>query len=139
MEEYQKKITAYADGEKAPDCQMLELESYNIHASKEYIQKFGLETSYMKRRGPKDWLVDIPLVYVPEEEVLSAISSSTRRSLPARSFLGDDEDFPSLQQHLEENYEYYKDDITELLRACGPKRDTRGRLIPPSFLKEIVF
>jgi hypothetical protein len=127
---------------RAPDRQMLELESYSIHASNDYVKKFGLDTSYMSTwTHPKDYIVNVKLMNdasPPTDEVMSFVSSSTTKASTAgKTFVGDHHiyDFHSLKQHTEDNM--YKGDMEELLSECKPNVDTSGKLIAPSLLSSL--
>ena len=143
LEAYQKQINAYSSGMRAPDRQMLELESYSIHASNEYVLKLGLDTSYMNFwRRPNDYIVDVKFKSINvnnADEVMSVVSSSTTRaSTAAKTFVGDHYtyDFHSLKQHTED--QMYKGDMEDLLNECQPALDKAGNLVRPSLLAAVV-
>lgn len=142
LDAYQKQINAYSSGMRVPDRQMLELESYSIHASNDYVLKLGLDTSYMNFwRRPTDYIVDVKLKKVNvnnADEVMTVVSSSTTRaSTAAKTFVGDHfiYDFHSLKQHTED--QMYIGDMEDLLNECQPAADNTGSLIRPSLMASL--
>ena len=134
LESYKRKIMNYASGMRPPDRQMLELESYSIHASGEYVNKLGLDTTYMKRVTAKDWIIDIPFLEAPGEDMLSVRSDSSRLSLPRKSGLVmSSARFRAVLEEFTEN-EIYKEKVDELITECEPKVDAEGKLVKPATL-----
>lgn len=127
LENYKKQILAYASGMRAPDRQMLELESYSIHASPEYIQKLGLDTIYLQRRKPSDWLVNIPFVEVPELDVISSDLSSAISHAPKSSMLGAIESTGGIRKLNEDMM--YKEEVDALLADCAPPHSEVSRSV----------
>lgn len=112
--------------ELAPDKQLIGLESYNLSFSVDYTTRFGLNTRYMRRTQPKDWIVNRSNGL--ERRASAAMPDHLRRgSFGVNRFATIDlSDMAEVSGLYSEELQF-RHQIDHLLRECAPEQGADGR------------
>jgi hypothetical protein len=107
LTKYKERLNGIKAGDPVPERLMRGLETYNICYSPDYSIKFGLDTNFLWRYAPKDWLVPA------NADTLHSDAPTVRRSI-----LGVFTKKDAITRIFEDGK--YEDEVEQLLLYCAP-------------------